>query len=81
MIKRTDLCICGVEKKTDIQTKGIDNVLNKTTVENVHFPNLGEKNGLQEHESFRMPNGHDQREHINVILKLKVQEYRTKKEH
>jgi hypothetical protein len=43
MIKRTDLCVCGVEKKTDIQTKGIDNVLNKTTVENVHFPNLGEK--------------------------------------
>jgi hypothetical protein len=45
--------------RKEVQAKGIDNILNKITVEN--FSNLEKKRVIQRQEVFRTPNRHDQK--------------------
>jgi hypothetical protein len=60
----------------EIQIKVIESPFNKIIAEN--FPNLGKKTDIQIHKAFRIPNRHNQKKPLHVILQLKFKENRTK---
>lgn len=53
-IKRPDLRFAGVDEGSEVQTKGVHNLLNEITTES--FPNLMKEKENQRQEADRMPN-------------------------
>jgi hypothetical protein len=73
-MKRPNLQIMGIEEGEEIQTKGIDNLLNKLIAES--FPNLEKERIIQMQEAYRTPSHQDQKgntpRHI-IIKTLNIQ--------
>jgi phosphoribosylformimino-5-aminoimidazole carboxamide ribonucleotide (ProFAR) isomerase len=57
------------EEKGEVQAKGIDNILNKMTVE--HLPSIGKQRVIYAQVAFRSPNRKDQKRknHKHIIIK------------
>jgi hypothetical protein len=58
-MKRTNLCIIGVDENEDFQLKGTTNIFNKIIEEN--FPNLKKEIPTNIQEACRTPNRLDQK--------------------
>jgi hypothetical protein len=60
----------GIEEGTEIQTKGIENILSEMLPEK--FPNLGETMDIQVKGAIRTPNQHDQKRTSphHIIVKM-----------
>jgi hypothetical protein len=68
----------GIEKEEEIQTKGINKLFNRITVEN--FPNLKKERVTQVQEAYRTPNHQDQKKTPPDTSYSKHSAHRTKKE-
>jgi hypothetical protein len=76
--KTPNLQIISVEEGEEIQTKGIDNLLNRIIAKN--FPNLKKERVTQVQEAYRTPNPQDQKRNSPDTSSSEHSSHRTKKE-
>jgi hypothetical protein len=69
----------GIEEGKEIQTKGIDNLLNKIIAEN--FPNLEKEKNIQVQGAYRTQNHMDQKRNTPRHIIVKTPKYKIKKEY
>jgi hypothetical protein len=75
-MKRPNLWITGVEEGEEIQTKVIDNLLNRITTEN--FPNLEKERVMQVQEAYRTSKHQNQKRNTPDTSQSKHTAHRTK---
>jgi hypothetical protein len=78
-IKISNLRIMGIEKREEVQVKGMHNIFNKIITEN--FPNLEKAMPIQSQEASRTPTDLIKIELPHDILSLKQQAQRLEKEY